>query len=79
MIVIGLYHICKEHEMYKLKSNLMYWLALMRFVTLNVGSLDWEKEEIKDNFNIIQKVHLDGLWFLLHILLVNFRGLIADE
>ena len=47
--------------MYKLKSDLIYWLALMWFVTLNVGSLNWEKEEIKDNFNIIQKVHLDGI------------------
>ena len=33
----------------------------MWFVTLKVGSLNWEKEEIKDNFNIIQKVHLDGI------------------
>lgn len=50
----------------------------MCFSTLKVGSLIWEKGEIKEPqkteksyFNIIKKVLLAGIKYLLHILSVN--------
>lgn len=53
----------------------------MCFSTVKVGSLIWEKGKIKEPqktekkfFHIIQKIHLDGIKYLLRILSINLRG-----